>query len=561
MTNCTFSLFAECNTFGRLKSMSTKKFSYILKFTYSYTCSYFMNTPLNVKFYYYRDFALPSKISVNSSAKPAKRKTEVLCVLEDKDTEEYDYSVLVLGVTGVGKSTMCNFFFNFSEDDNVFGAVEGMVPGTPQCYADCHSIGGQNIMFIDSPGFADARPDNHKQMQEMGKALLLARNGVNAIVVCLNGAGRFTDADKSFLKELEQLEANGSNSVWDYTFLVFTHGLNMGKDEQHRYAKIDKWKADPKCSPLFLKLLDKVQNRLMVLESLNDDTEYYRKKCDEFVKLIQLVSTKNKQKCYTHKLFVWARDKYGEAAKKQKQRIDTETEHQENFIKSYLEMLKQKDEHILQLENEKKESAKQQKETEDELHRAEIELKDNEHKIDQYEKNIETMRKNETIKIQDAQHKLERIRQEKRTLEEMVENKKNECKIQQKTISEKQNAIEREISDKEQIQEQLQKERILMEKLKLKTQRLLVDRKIIGDTKTLDDALELVTKEMDKRQEELTVSKDEIDRTKQELTAARAKISTKEDAVTQLTEQVESYSTRGIPIPFTRRKIITGPRY
>ena len=489
-----------------------------------------------------RDFSLPLKMSVHSSNKPAHSirhapRTEVLHILEEKDTEEYDYGVLVLGVTGVGKSTMCNFFFNVNEDENVFGAAEGIVPGTTQCNAHCHPINGKNIMFIDSPGFADARRDGHEQMQEMGKALLLARNGVHAIVICLNGAGRFTEAEKSFVDELKQLETGEFQSIWAYTFLVFTHGLNMGKDEAQRYAKIDKWKADPKLTPLFLELLDKVQNRFMVLESLMGNTEYYAEKCDEFVKLTEQVYAENNKSRYTHTLFVWARDKYEAAAKKHKERIDRQTEQQEDAIALQLHMLHKKDEYISQLEDDKKELAKKQQETESELYKAEKDLNDKEHKIMDYERSIETMKKNETLKLQDAYQKLERAKQEKITAEEMVENKQRECNIHKRVIRDKDNAIAKESSEKQCIQQQLQNQEENMEELKLKTQQLLCDRQVLGESQTLTDALELMTKEIDKTKKELN---------------------TKEEQVTQLTQQVEGYTVQAydINIPFTSRKIL-----
>ena len=487
--------------------------------------------------------------------------------MEEKDTEEYDYGVLVLGVTGVGKSTMCNFFFNVNEDENVFGAVEGMVPGTAKCNARCHPINGKNIMFIDSPGFADARKDSHEQMQEMGKALLLARNGVHAIVVCLNGAGRFTEADKSFVDELKQLETGEFQSIWAYTFLVFTHGLNMGKNEAQRYAKIDKWKADPRCSPVFLELLDKVQNRFMVLESLMGNTEYYAEKCDEFVKLTEQVYAENNKSRYTHTLFVWARDKYEEAAKKHKQRIDRQTEQQEDAIALQLHMLHKKDEYISQIEDEKKELAKKQQETERELHKAEKDLNDNEYKIMDYERSIETMKKNETLKLQDAYQKLERIKQEKTTAEEMVEIKQRECDVHKRTTHDKENAIAKESSEKQRIQQQLQNEKENMEQLKLKTQQLLCDRQVVGEPQTLTDALELMTKEIDKTKEELTVTKGEKDKANEELTATinqmtqlTEQIDTKEAQVTRLTRQVARYAVQGIRIPFTKRKIAIIPQ-
>ena len=232
--------------------------------------------------------------------------------IED-ETKEYDYAIMVLGVTGVGKSTMCNFFFN----EDIFETVLGMIPGTLQCNAQCHYIKGKNIMFIDSPGFADTVTENQERLQEMGKALLMARNGVHAFVVCLNGESRFTEADKGLIHELNSLEKSECQSIWDYTILGFTHGRNLGRSEQKRYEQIDTWKDDARCPPLFTEILAKVQNRYIIVESLMDDENYYKEKCKEFIGFIEQVYISNK-KCYTHRLFAWARDKYEEAAKKTK---------------------------------------------------------------------------------------------------------------------------------------------------------------------------------------------------------------------------------------------------
>jgi len=524
----------------------------------------------------YRDFSLPSnftpktlpslKLPVHSvghkKASARSARTGLLCTLEDnnqdKNGKEYDYAILVLGVTGVGKSTMCNFFF----DEDVFYTVPGVVRGTSKCNAHCHPINGKNIMFIDSPGFSDTVIENKERIQEMGKALLMARNGVHAIIVCLNGEARFTEADKGLVDELKRLETSELQSVWAYTFLVFTHGRNMGKTEPQRYEIIDKWKADPNCPPLFLEVLDKVQNRLMVIESLMEEKKYMEK-CHEFVRLIEQVHTNNNETCYTHRLFSWARDKYEEVAKKQKERIHREKEQQEGIVKSQLDMLQKNTDLITQLENEKSELANRMQEIESELHKAELELKDKDHKIDQYEESIKTIQKNETIKLQDAFQKLEIIKQEKKTVEEMVENKQRECSTNRKIIQDKENAIKRESNEKQKIKQQLENTQETISQLTAKTQQLLHNRQVMGEPETLHEALELMTKEIDKAQNQLDAKEKELKATKNEVTQLTEQIDTKEGAITSLTQHIEKYSVRGIPIPFTSRKVAVGlaPRH
>ena len=465
-----------------------------------------------------RNFSIPTNpLVISSSNKAYKKKgaprTAVLSILEDDNEQTYDYAVLVIGATGVGKSTLCNFFFG----EEKFHSAGGMIRATSTCNSHCHSISGKNTMFIDSPGFSDTITDNKKRMEEMGKALLLARNGVHAVVICLNGAARFDEADAGLINEFKKLEIDEPQSIWAYTLVVFTHGQGMGRTEAQRNEVVNAWKSHPDCPPLLKELLDKTQNRFMVTESLKEDTSYYTQKCDEFMRYVEQIHANNNTTCYTHRLFTWARDKYEEAAKKQREMLDE----QQDVVTKQVGLLQKNADLIAQLEKEKAEQVDKMQTIQEELHKAEVQLNDREHTISEYEEKIKAIQKNETLKIQDSLHKLNQAKEEAKISKEMVDKKQNECTEKTKEI--------------QKIQEELEKKQQGMNEL----HQLLRDRQIKGEAETLAEALKLMIQDMVEMQERLVA---------------------KESKVTELTLKVGKYSAFGIPIPLSNRMIVTGPR-
>lgn len=200
-----------------------------------------------------------STLSLNSQAfeetvAAAEKKTH------DVDIEaEYDYTILVIGVTGAGKSTLCNFFFQ----REVFETGSGIVSITESTVAHAHSLHGKSILFIDTPGFSDTYESEEEHMNEMAKALVYARNGVNAIIICINGAHRFDKASSDLVNELELLGA-----FWPYAILAFTKASVLGKNEDQRKTQITKWIGQHRCPQKFRDLMEHTKNRYMTFAKI-----------------------------------------------------------------------------------------------------------------------------------------------------------------------------------------------------------------------------------------------------------------------------------------------------
>ena len=376
-----------------------------------------------------KDFAVTQSHSQSIQKTGRNWSTQLQYIPPEED--DYDYAVWVLGATGVGKSTLCNFFFQ----SKLFKTQSGLLAVTSESHSHCHCVNNTVIKFIDSPGYSDTKLNSKSYAEEMSKALLQASNGVHAIAVCVNGAGRFTEADALVIEELDKLE-----SIWKHTFVIFTHGENMGEQEKERKKEVMSLKSHTECPPKLKELLDKVQDRFMVLESRNShDQQYYYEKCDEFITHIETVYGNNDKSCYTHMLFSWARDAYNEAMQKRPEISDKLTQQKEDTIIKLigeLETVKNevssKEKYISQQEEELRRAKKQKEEKDEECIKKESKIKEIERMKSDQEKEMHKMQQ----QLQGAEKELKEIF-EKNRIQAQTESVKDAILIMSQEIDQK----------------------------------------------------------------------------------------------------------------------------
>ena len=220
-----------------------------------------------------------------------------------EDVSNVDCSLLVVGVTGSGKSSACNFFIG----SDVFNTAGGAIAVTAKSDAHVQCMLGKRVLFIDTPGFGDEFASDEVRMAELGRAILFAREGVNAIVLCIDGSRRFDSSIAQLLKEFEVLGA-----FWPYTFIMYTHAADMGNTEQEQKFKISQWLDNPKCPERMKWLFDQVSHRCMTVESkqFKNYSGYYEHKCRELLNMIDTISVQNQYQRYTNQFFQWAKKKY-----------------------------------------------------------------------------------------------------------------------------------------------------------------------------------------------------------------------------------------------------------
>ena len=219
------------------------------------------------------------------------------------------------GCTGRGKSTFCNFLSKSNKfkpealpdstigwgDFGEWGAVAADLTGT-QCNVVKDLLGGVTLRIIDLPGYLatqnrtgndreDLAKDGKLVLDEFAKAMMHAKDGIDAIFIALRAAERYTKEEELLMQFISLLQ------LWDHCILLFTHGDKAGKDEDHRYKKFHemiKSPAFPDRCPVLHKMLQSVNNRFVIVESVNSkgDQGYYHSKVEELCGAIEVVRDK-----------------------------------------------------------------------------------------------------------------------------------------------------------------------------------------------------------------------------------------------------------------------------
>ena len=225
-----------------------------------------------------------------------------------------EYTIVVTGCTGRGKSTFCNFLSKSNkfksealpgseggwEEFGEWGAVAADLTGTQFDIVEASDLVGRvTLRIIDLPGYLatqnrtgnvreDLAKDGKMVLDEFAKALTYARDGIDAIFIALKAAERYTREEELLMEFISLLQ------LWDHCILLFTHGDKVGKEEDQRYTLFYKMIQSPdfpgRC-PVLHKMLQSVDNRFVIVESVHtrDDQKYYLSKVDEICKAVEVV--------------------------------------------------------------------------------------------------------------------------------------------------------------------------------------------------------------------------------------------------------------------------------
>ena len=202
-----------------------------------------------------------------------------------------NYSLLIVGPSGAGKSTFCNFLVQ----EKRFKEAAGMMAGTEEAAYFKYPHFDENVLVVDCPGFCDPKRPHEEILNEICKAAILCRDGVDAIAIVINPMDRFSESEKV---SYEQIELFGGN-FWKHSFILFSHEHKVKKKMEVNDAReyILKIQSDPNCPPQLTKLLNKVENRFMCVESSKrfKDTEYREKAFADIYAMILSMRECNKE--------------------------------------------------------------------------------------------------------------------------------------------------------------------------------------------------------------------------------------------------------------------------
>jgi len=236
--------------------------------------------------------------------------------LDDLDSN-YDYSLLVTGVTGSGKSTLCNFLCC---SKNAFEAHTGFASVTSKSAAATITMQGIRLKLIDTPGFCDDYETEEEHMNEFGEALVLASKGVNAICLVISAKARYTANETNTIKYMTEFP-----ELWPYMFIFFTNAASIGANENERNVNLQANFKHPRCPDALKELMQKVKNRYVLVESVKPSQNpeaYYQTKTTQLHSMIVELNEANNHQLYTNALFRKAKEMIDKLYKEKKDAED-----------------------------------------------------------------------------------------------------------------------------------------------------------------------------------------------------------------------------------------------
>ena len=146
-------------------------------------------------------------------------------------------NVIVIGVTGCGKSTICNKIIG----EESFNVVEGFMTGTNEIKSETRQVNYEdtklNITIIDTVGISDPRRSStntvnkiQQKVKEMG--------GLNLVLFVIRYS-RLTDSEATALKIIEE---NLKHTIGRFSAVIITGCEYM--DDEARKKAIKKLKED-----------------------------------------------------------------------------------------------------------------------------------------------------------------------------------------------------------------------------------------------------------------------------------------------------------------------------
>ena len=200
--------------------------------------------------------------------------------------DDHMWKFLLLGKGGVGKSALGNFLLNRR---NRFQEHRGMECVFEAEMGEGELLNGQNIHVIDTPAFPDQQPgETHWRtvisdaawLQGMAKVAQFAgcqTKGVDAILYVMSINTRFLQADKELMQRYFD-----EFKFWRYVILVFSHTTELpGKTEAEKKEYILSLIQQPDIPDALKWLVEKVNKRIVLVESVNWDQGYRMQKVRE----------------------------------------------------------------------------------------------------------------------------------------------------------------------------------------------------------------------------------------------------------------------------------------
>ena len=200
-----------------------------------------------------------------------------------------DYTVIVTGTTGSGKSEAINFFMK----EKVCASKWSLKPVTTISASCTRYVGGKYLKVVETPGFLDPSSlSNVEEFKRLAEAVIAIPNGINALGLVINMQHRISKADVNLLEKLLN-----TKEMIKYTFIIFTHAKLLGNTHEEQRDRIEEIICDSEnCPKVLQNVLANIKKRYIVLESVEHmDLEYHSYKSNELLQILQGIMDENKK--------------------------------------------------------------------------------------------------------------------------------------------------------------------------------------------------------------------------------------------------------------------------
>ena len=303
-------------------------------------------------------------------------------------------SVVLTGITGAGKSSACNFLIG----EAIFEVDDGMMAVTSRSGSHTTVLNSRKVKIIDTPGFCEDDIGGEVNFNELGKAIILAKDGIHAFALVINVSHRFTSSQVTLVKEMELFD-----DLWPYMFIIFSGARSYGGTDKEQRQKIYNIYYDPNSSEHLKTLLNRVEERFMMLESTENNQEYRNIKRNEFFTMVDKIYSTN-GRLYSNKLFERAIELYQDEKEKEKNKEEKyKADIEQLTIQMNEKIFKMKEERQKDLQSLEKEA----KSKEEKLQQGLMELKG------EHNEKIQSLQANMNEQIRKAQADAQRIARER----------------------------------------------------------------------------------------------------------------------------------------------------